>query len=46
MIRAFVDSVTSGRPPEISGEEGRRALAIILACLESAQTRRHVPVRL
>jgi predicted dehydrogenase len=45
VIRAFIDSVTSGRPPEISGEEGRRALAIILACLESAETKKHVPVR-
>ncbi len=45
VIRAFVSAVTSGTPPEISGEEGRRALAIILACLESAETKTHVPVR-
>ena len=45
VIRAFVNAITSNTPPEISGEEGRRALAIILACLESAETKQHVPVR-
>ncbi len=45
VIRAFVSSIQSNTPPEISGEEGRRALAIILACLESAETKQHVPVR-
>jgi predicted dehydrogenase len=44
VIRAFVNSVQSGTPPEISGEEGRRALAVIVACLESAGTRQHVKV--
>lgn len=46
VIRAFLQSLTTNTPPEISGEEGRRALAIILACLESAETKRHAPVRL
>jgi predicted dehydrogenase len=46
VIRAFVDSIKRKKPPEISGEEGRRALAIILACLESAETKKHVAVKL
>lgn len=45
VIRAFVSSIQSGTPPEISGEEGRRALAIILACLDSAETKQHVRVQ-
>lgn len=45
VIRGFVNAIRSNTPPEISGEEGRKALAIILACLESAETKRHVPVR-
>jgi predicted dehydrogenase len=44
VIPAFVGALTSGTPPEISGEEGHRALAIILACLESAEGKRHVKV--
>jgi UDP-N-acetylglucosamine 3-dehydrogenase len=44
--RAFIRAITTGTPPEIDGEQGRRALAVILACLESAETKRHVAVRL
>lgn len=44
VIRAFVDSIVSNTPPAISGEEGRRALAIILACLKSAETKQFVKV--
>ena len=45
VIRAFIASITTGTPPEISGEEGRRALAVILACLESAKSGKHVAVK-
>jgi UDP-N-acetylglucosamine 3-dehydrogenase len=45
IIRAFIESVTTGTPPEISGEQGRRALAVILACLESAKEGRHAAVK-
>lgn len=44
VINAFVGSLVNNTPPEISGEEGRRALGIILACLESAETKKHVAV--
>jgi UDP-N-acetylglucosamine 3-dehydrogenase len=45
VIRAFIASVTSGTPPEIDGEQGRRALAVILACLDSAKNGRHAKVQ-
>jgi predicted dehydrogenase len=45
VIRKFLHSLATNTPPEISGDEGRRALAIILACLESSETKRHVAVR-
>lgn len=45
IVRAFVNAVLTGAKPEISGEEGRRALAVVLACLESSETGRHVNVR-
>ena len=33
----FIDSIVSGKVPEISGEEGFAALKIIIACLESQE---------
>ena len=45
IVRAFVNAVLTGAKPDISGEEGRRALAVVLACLESSETGRHVNVR-
>jgi predicted dehydrogenase len=39
VVDAFITAIESGVPPEIDGEEGRRALAVILACLKSAQTK-------
>jgi predicted dehydrogenase len=39
VIAEFVQSILTNTPPRISGEEGRRALAIILACLKSAETK-------
>jgi len=46
VIRAFVDSIVSGTPPRINGEEGRRALAIILACLKSSETKQFARVEI
>ena len=43
-IEDVVDALLSGRPPRITGEEGRKPLAIILAIYESARTGK--PVRL
>ncbi|HEV2471203.1 MAG TPA: Gfo/Idh/MocA family oxidoreductase, partial [Chthonomonadales bacterium] len=39
VIREFLDCISRNKPPRISGEEGRRALAIILACLKSSETK-------
>jgi UDP-N-acetyl-2-amino-2-deoxyglucuronate dehydrogenase len=38
LMRDFVDSVREGRAPLVSGEEGRRSLALVLAVYESART--------
>jgi len=46
VIRTFIQSITSNTPPAISGEEGRRALAIILACLKSSETKRFAKVEI
>lgn len=46
VIRTFVNSILSGTPPEISGEEGRKALAVILACLKSTETKQFARVEL
>jgi predicted dehydrogenase len=45
LIREFVRSILSNTPPSIAGEDGRRALAVILACVESSRTGRHVAVK-
>jgi predicted dehydrogenase len=45
IVRAFLRAVETGDAPAISGDDGRRSLAVVLACLESAETRRHVAVR-
>lgn len=44
VIDMFVDSINSGKQPEISGEEGLAALRIVLACLDSAKTGKAVNV--
>lgn len=44
VINRFIDSILTNKPPEISGEEGRRALAIILACMKSSETKTFQPV--
>lgn len=41
---AFIDAVLDDVEPEISGKEGLKALAIVLACLESAASRQIVKV--
>lgn len=44
VIREFISCIRDNRPPAISGTEGRRALAVILACLKSAETKQFVTV--
>ncbi len=44
VIRAFIESIQTNTPPVISGSEGRKALAIILACLKSSETKQFVQV--
>jgi predicted dehydrogenase len=39
-IEAFLDAVRAGRPPELDGREGRKAVAIVEACYRSARTGR------
>jgi predicted dehydrogenase len=36
VIDAFIESIVCGRAPEISGEEGYKALSVIEACLKSS----------
>ncbi len=46
VIRAFVESIQTKTAPIISGEEGRRALGVILACLKSSETKQFTRVEL
>jgi predicted dehydrogenase len=46
VIREFIGSILANKEPEISGDEGRRALAIILACLKSSETKQFASVEL
>ena len=46
VIREFVESILTNTPPAISGDEGRKALAIILACLKSSETKQFVKVEI
>ncbi|MBN2451585.1 MAG: Gfo/Idh/MocA family oxidoreductase [Lentisphaeria bacterium] len=41
---AFIDCILDDVEPEIGGREGLRALAIVVACLKSAETRKIVKV--
>ncbi|OPZ85825.1 MAG: hypothetical protein BWY76_01237 [bacterium ADurb.Bin429] len=41
IMTTFVESVNKGKCP-IPGEEGAKSLAVMLACLESAETKRFV----
>jgi UDP-N-acetyl-2-amino-2-deoxyglucuronate dehydrogenase len=38
ILADFVAAIRDGRPPMVPGEEGRRALAVVLAVYESART--------
>jgi len=40
----FINAVRNGRPPALDGLEGRKAVAIVEACYESARTGQAVPV--
>ena len=41
---AFIDAILDDTEPAISGQEGLKALAIVLACLKSAETKQIVKV--
>ena len=43
-IAEIATALREGRPPAVSGEEGRRSLAVVLAIYESARTGREVKV--
>jgi predicted dehydrogenase len=44
MVADFVDAIRAGRPVPISGEDGLRALEVVLAGYRSAETRRPVAI--
>lgn len=44
MLAGFVEAVSAGAPPPVSGEDGYRALEVVVAAYESARSGR--PVRL
>lgn len=44
-VQAFVDDVLDGRPPTVSGEEGRAAVAQVEAAWESSRTGQAVELR-
>jgi predicted dehydrogenase len=41
-IQAFVNDILDGRPPTVSGEEGRAAVAVVEAAWQSARTGKSV----
>jgi UDP-N-acetylglucosamine 3-dehydrogenase len=43
-VHDFVDAVVEGRPPRVSGEDGRMVVAMIEAAYQSARTARRVAV--
>jgi predicted dehydrogenase len=46
VIDAFVASILNDTEPPVPGEEGRRSLAVILACLKSAETKAFAKVEI
>jgi predicted dehydrogenase len=44
MLRAFLQAITTGVPPETDGREGRRDLAVVLAVYRSLRERQPVAV--
>lgn len=45
VIEKFVDSILKGQEPPVSGEEGMKSLAVILAALESSETKQIVRIK-
>jgi UDP-N-acetylglucosamine 3-dehydrogenase len=43
-LRSFIDHIARGEPPEITGEDGLRALKLCEAALESSETKQRVKV--
>jgi myo-inositol 2-dehydrogenase/D-chiro-inositol 1-dehydrogenase len=43
-LQAFVDCVLTGHPPEVDGEDGRRALLVALAAAQSRRENRPIAV--
>jgi UDP-N-acetylglucosamine 3-dehydrogenase len=46
LLRDFVDSVTQGKPPAATGEDGLRAAEVAIAAYRSAETHAPVPLPL
>lgn len=45
IVDLFVDSLVTNRKPEISGEEGYKALQTVMACFEAIETKKVVSIR-
>lgn len=45
VIEKFVDSILKGQEPPVPGEEGMKSLAVILAALESSETKQIVRIK-
>ena len=45
VIDAFIRSILENKPPEVSGEDGYKALAIIFALIQSALEDKWIPVK-
>jgi UDP-N-acetyl-2-amino-2-deoxyglucuronate dehydrogenase len=43
-IEDFLDALTTGRPPTVTAQDGRAALALVLAAYQAAASGREVPV--
>jgi predicted dehydrogenase len=44
VIDAFINSIVTNSPPPITGEEGMKSLRVILAALESAETKKLISI--
>jgi predicted dehydrogenase len=44
VIDGFVDTIQGKKENPVPGEEGRKALKVVLACLESAASNRKVKI--
>ena len=45
IVDLFIDSLLNNRKPEISGEEGYKALKTVMACFEAVETKKMVSIR-